>query len=376
MARIQPTVSRRAVLKATAAGGSLGTIASVTAGKDDASEIDSCTTITEPGVYVLSDDLFAEAFDCIEIRSDDVVVDGSGYTLELEEETRERFRKMAIPSRGNRMYGTGVGTIEPVRNVTVRNLIVSTWDTGVRLAAVTSGSIDDVTASGNADGLALEDAADSTVSGSTAIRNHEDGIVVRSSTGCSLAENVAGRNARAGIALVDSTANTVHDVAVGHNKGDGIVLEGADRNELSEIASSDDTVGIALVDARENYLSAVEADRCGFAGIALGDASENELTGLTVSNVVGDEPIEEEPSAIWLFASSKNHFEDVRSGNNDVWTVYATNESVGNQFDDVTIDDGGAFSTDITDEAIDHEGNVWRAPAGGDDSTHVSVSIR
>lgn len=332
-------------------------VTAVTADGDDPTEITSGTTITEPGIYTLPDDISATAFNCIRIESDDVVVDGQGNTLTLAPTARERFARMTIPSRGTKKYGTGVGTEEPVRNVTVRDLTVSKWDTGVRLANATDSSVVNVTASDNVDGVALEESRASVVTESAATNNEGEGIVFRSTTESTVAESSGEANGRAGIALVESTDNTVSDVTSSRNRGDGVVLEESDRNDLSTIRSTEDMTGVTLVDARENRLADVSVDRSDFAGIALGYASENELAELTVSNTSGDNPIEDEPSAIWLFASSANHFADVTVEDNEVWTIYALEGSVENRFEEVTVDDGEPVSITVTDDIIGPHGN-------------------
>lgn len=91
--------------------------------------IDSCTVISEPGEYVLTQDVASSGEGtCIEIRASDVVVDGNGY---------------AIEGQGD---GTGIGTpgTEPVQNVTVANLVVREHETNVRLDDVTDGQLTDV----------------------------------------------------------------------------------------------------------------------------------------------------------------------------------------------------------------------------------------
>ncbi|RQG94088.1 NosD domain-containing protein [Natrarchaeobius chitinivorans] len=370
-------VSRRALLKSGAVGGvTLGTISSVASDRAEGVEIDSCSTITEPGTYELTADVSASRFDCIQIRSDDVVLDGNGYELALEESARARFEAMGIPSRGNRLYGTGVGASGGIENVTVRNLTVSTWDTGVWFEDVTDGSIDTVTATGNADGIAVDDSTGTTVSGSVATKNVAEGIVFYSTNESTVVESVADGNSRAGIALIDSARNTVRDVAVAGNGGDGLVLEGADHNDLSALTASEDTAGVTLVHSRGNRVSDVGIDRSGFAGIALGYAPENELTGVTVSDTGGDVRLEEAPSAIWLYAATGNRFEEIRSVRNDVWTIYARDESVANRFEDVTIDGGQPFSITVSDEAVDRHGNVSPVLGEDDGSVPLSVSTR
>lgn len=94
--------------------------------------ISSCTTITEPGEYVLTQDVTRadESGDaCIEIRSSNVVLHGNGRTID-----------------GNG-YGTGIGTsgTTQLRNVSIVNLTFRENVYNVRLDRVTDGRLTNVT---------------------------------------------------------------------------------------------------------------------------------------------------------------------------------------------------------------------------------------
>jgi hypothetical protein len=54
------------------------------AAQDDTTErtLNSCGTITEPGVYTLGSDLQNSSADaCMDVETDDVVLDGAGHTI-------------------------------------------------------------------------------------------------------------------------------------------------------------------------------------------------------------------------------------------------------------------------------------------------------
>ncbi|SFR99366.1 Right handed beta helix region [Halomicrobium zhouii] len=100
-----------------------------------ATSIDSCTVIDEPGHYVLTQDVDQPGETesaCIEIRSSDVVLDGDGHTVD-----------------GNG-YGTGVGTAgtTAIENVSVVDLTVRESVTNVRFENVSDGQLSNVTSQG------------------------------------------------------------------------------------------------------------------------------------------------------------------------------------------------------------------------------------
>jgi|AntDeeMinimDraft_4_1070355.scaffolds.fasta_scaffold00106_30 parallel beta-helix repeat protein len=98
-----------------------------------ATSIDSCTVIDEPGRYVLTQDVDQPGETesaCIEIRASDVVLDGDGHVI-----------------TGNGYYATGVGTngSTGVENVSVVDITVRQSATNVRFENVTDGRAVNVT---------------------------------------------------------------------------------------------------------------------------------------------------------------------------------------------------------------------------------------
>ncbi len=138
-------------LVATAGAGALADRPALQAG-GGSTGVDGCTTITEPGRYVLSADIEnadrGENFtfisqSCIRIESSDVVFDGNDHTVDgfgVSDTT-------AIRVGGN-------GTLS---NVTVENLAVDEWNRGVYVKNVTNATVRDANVSGNALGVFLED---------------------------------------------------------------------------------------------------------------------------------------------------------------------------------------------------------------------------
>lgn len=149
---------------ATAAGGA--TLIGNTEGQSEPTRIETCTTISEPGTYVLTKDIENGGSDggfayisetCIQIASDDVVFDAQGHTIDG--------------------YGisdtTGIGTAAgaELSDVTVKNARVKDWNRGVYLGNTDGATVQNVNASDNSFGVFVENARDTTVRDSTVTGN-------------------------------------------------------------------------------------------------------------------------------------------------------------------------------------------------------------
>lgn len=162
-------------------------------------EIDSCTTISEPGRYVLTADIVDDkgthlSERCIHIKADDVVLDGAGHRVD---------------GRGvSGTVGVYVSSSEPLTNVSVTRLTVSDWDWGVHYEGVSGGEVRAVTANYNGAGVSLTETRSVTV-----------------------ADNEVSNNA-IGIYLLDSADNTIRHNAVSANHL-GVDCEGSDGNTLA-----------------------------------------------------------------------------------------------------------------------------------------------
>ncbi|WP_224334175.1 hypothetical protein [Haloprofundus halobius] len=122
----------------------------------EATPIESCTTISEPGRYALTEDIengggtiLSRA--CIRINASDVVLDGGGH---------------AVDGRGT-SNTTGVAVTHAAeRNVTVSDLRVTGWHRGVDYGRASCGRVSDVVAANNSYGLYLGEATGVRVSDS------------------------------------------------------------------------------------------------------------------------------------------------------------------------------------------------------------------
>lgn len=215
--------------------------------------IDSCTTITEPGRYVLTADVTDSEVDtCIIIRSDDVVLTGRNHRIDGV----GRFGTAGLVARSN--------TDRALENVTVRNVTVTDWDDGIRYISVVDGAVAGTTVANNRVGLSLLDARDNRLAGNVARSNRLRGIsLFESSANNTVVNNTATDNALFGIHLVEA---------------------GVRNNTLVANTAANNEFGIVLVGAHDNAVIANRADGNRIAGIWLSAARDNRLAENTVSN--------------------------------------------------------------------------------------------
>ncbi|WP_170977334.1 right-handed parallel beta-helix repeat-containing protein [Halorussus salinisoli] len=323
---------------------------------ESATTIDSCTTITAAGTYVLTTDLETRDYTCLAVETSDITIEGNGHTITVHTTLLERGKHMLAASQGYFGAGIIVGSrnMPAIRNVSVTNLTVTGLDVGVQFVNVQSGTMREVTATDNAVGINLTNATDVALTATTVTKHAEDGIRVGTATGIRITDTNASDNGHAGIALRDTTRSRVHNTTVADNIGDGIVVRNASRVTLTGVTAARNTVGVLLFDATATTVTESLIDRNAFAGLALANATHNRISGTVVSNTTATRRLLEAPSAIWLLNATRNRFENVHVMNNQDWGVYARNQSGTNRFTNLWI--GGTRVPSMT------AGNLSLAP--------------
>ncbi|WP_162991654.1 right-handed parallel beta-helix repeat-containing protein [Halostella salina] len=231
--------------------------------------IPGCRVVDDSGHYTLDGDIAENATDgCIEVTASDVVIDGQGHTLDGVDET------------------TGIGvavTGSGLSNVTVRNLTVTGFDSGVKVVDAAGVTLRNVTANLNGnDGVHLDGVDDATIVDADLSNNYRQGIwtesvstslVVRSST---ISSNGEGGGGYSGVYVGFSSADvTVENSTIDANPGEGIGVF--------------DTTGVAI---RNNTISSnggpgvVVTDGAADATVADNDLTANQL-GIQVGSAIG-----------------------------------------------------------------------------------------
>ena len=116
------------------------------------------TVINSPGEYILSQDILdSTALDGIKITSSDVIFDGNWHTID----------RLSSSS--------GVGINVTKNNVTIQNVKVTDWNTGIRLGVnpigVTNCTVKNTTITGSSKGLYLYLAVSNTIQGNNITKN-------------------------------------------------------------------------------------------------------------------------------------------------------------------------------------------------------------
>lgn len=160
--------------------------------------IDSCTTITESGTYVLTADVdnagdTAISEPCVEIRADGVTFDGDGHVLEGRGES----------------HTSGVAVVE-AEGVEVRNVDTRDWHNGV-VVENGSASVSGVHTRGNAYGVRVE-RADATVSNNT-IEDNLVGVYAPGDGDVTVADNDSSGNELATKGVENATATATATAA-------------------------------------------------------------------------------------------------------------------------------------------------------------------
>ena len=143
-------------------------------------EINSCTRISSPGEYVLTQSITNSGVtSCINITSSDVIFDGGGYTVD---------------GNGLTNYGLAVNN---VNHITVKNLVVQDWNTrAVNIVNSNNNNFDNITVkSGNYDGFSLQNSNNNILRNIKALNTGNVGFVFENSYGNDLKDSIFQNNA-------------------------------------------------------------------------------------------------------------------------------------------------------------------------------------
>lgn len=186
-----------------------------------AAEIDACTTITEPGRYVVTADVENATETCIEIKADDVVLDGAGHVVD------------AASSRFARHTGVRVTGAE---DVVVTNLTLTDWGfAGVYFRGVSGSAVRNVTASDSRFGVTVRSSSEVRVVGVNATNNTAAGIDVSTTRDSVVADSRLADN-RVGVSITTTSSRNRVVRNVVRNNRLGVVVSNSDDNVITENA--------------------------------------------------------------------------------------------------------------------------------------------
>lgn len=223
-----------------------------------ASPVSSCTTIAVPGTYELTENIInSSESSCIKITSSHVIFNGKSHKID---------GISSYSSNGVIVYNSKVD----LKNVTVKNLIVTNWDSGIEYRNVKYGTIKNNNVQSNTVGILLK------------LSNHN-----------LLKNNIAKMTPFGGMGfgIYSSKYNTLTGNRAIKNGGTGIILDGRSNynNLVDNNASLNGDMGIWILGKSSyNTLTNNKVFENGFccgggrAGIAISSSNYTTLTSNTI----------------------------------------------------------------------------------------------
>lgn len=188
--------------------------------------ISNCTEITESGYYELSQDLTQreDRQACIEVRADDVVFDGNGHTITMDQ------------SSANGAPGIDVQKVSNVtiRDVTLRSGENSSYYDGIKVAWADSVTIQDVTVVNFHSGIAVRESDDGRIENVTVSENSR-GIELLDSNGYTVVDNTVVDNRRTIAGGIGISISGDPDPSVGR---DHVIANNTVRNNVKGVRVS------------------------------------------------------------------------------------------------------------------------------------------
>ncbi|ACL16385.1 alpha/beta fold hydrolase [Methanosphaerula palustris] len=197
--------------------------------------------ITAPGQYILDHDPVGGGQQGIVISSSDVLLDGGGYQV------------VGTSSQGS----VGVVVKGAQQNVTIRNLSVRSWGTGIRFQSISSGRINGVTAVNcTENGFLLDGCSGISIDSCQALQNGLPGIAINESTKCRLTETQTLQNGDVGMYLLNATGTIIDRCTASENRLNGIFLEQSDKTTINNCqAAWNQYPGIAISGGMQNMIT-------------------------------------------------------------------------------------------------------------------------
>jgi parallel beta-helix repeat protein len=359
--------------------------------------VEECTTISEPGRYVLAADIEnASADTCIRIRASDVVFDGDGnaidgaVSVDSDEAANRFFRTGTLrPQSG---IGLSVGGNGPVTNVTVRNVTLTDWRWGAVADSLRQGRLSRVRATDNAFGITILRSPGVEVTDGEANRNAVFGVGQFGGGQSRLADTTASENGVVGVYQSRGQGAVVSNVTARDNDIAGVLFDRARDASVRGGTTSGNRFGVYLFETTGSEVTDATAVENEFAGIyALNGtrarvsdsvATNNSLAGVLLQGTSRAEVSTTDASGnrygIYLFGANESTVVE-STASDGVMGVFVRNVSGGsvlnntvldNSFDGVYLEnstgvrvdnnrDGATVFESTGNDTIGREGGYW-----------------
>ena len=291
--------------------------------------INSDTTLC-PGIYNIPD---SDSNGVIIINANGVVVEGNDTAL--------------IGAGG------GYGIYNPgFEDVTIRNIKVKNYDSGIYLINSDKNTITNNNASNNNDGILLDYSSNNSITNNTANSNYDYGIYLISSSNNSITNNNVSNNDY-GIRLYSSSSNTVTNNTASNNDY-GIHFSSSSSNTITNnTANSNNYFGIYLYSSsNNNTITNNTANSNNRYGIILASSSNNN----TITNNTANSNYD---SGIVLDSSSNNTITNNTASNNEYGISLGSSSSntiSNNEIDGSSVAgfyiDGDSYYNSIVDNKV------------------------
>ena len=326
-----------------------------------AHSITSCADdVSSSGLHTVDSNINdGAASSCIDINASDVVLEGNDHSIDgLDDDATS--------------IGVNVTGSTTLNNVTVRNLTVANWGQGVEYEDAVDGEITDIVATGNNDGVRLDDSSNGNdVTANNLSGNNNRGMSLRTSSNSnSITDNEVSGNGAFGINLIQASNNNLTGNTANGNDDDGIFIEDGTGNELTANTANDNgRYGIWIATGNSNNLTSNVALNNTVSGIYLGGISSSADSNTLVNNTargseygiwisdsdnndVSESLVEENIDGIEVAGNSfGNTFTNDTSRNNTDWDFVSEGNAADNPVTNLNIGESTSPNTTLSFEA-------------------------
>jgi parallel beta-helix repeat protein len=206
------------------------------------------------------------------VEKDNIVVDGSGYTLQGD---------------GS---GRGIDLYDDSTSITIRNMQIRNFHFGIHLSNSSYTTIDSNYVANNIEGIRINGGFNNTIIGNTIVNNSDNGVGVFFNTRYNLISGNRITNNWVGVLFhLYSASNTLSENFITANNGIGIWLDGGSNNRIIQNGITDNTRGVFITATKNSTVY-----------------YNNFVNNTFHVDIYGNDPV----ISIWDYGSQGNHWDD------------------------------------------------------------------